>query len=226
MSRCQEWVTCFFFVSGSARASSSGRSVTCLGLKRGRKGGSERGGAICCCCCCRRRCCCLKSWLKHPLPGCLWERGRARVSPSADFADSRWHLGFGDTSASLCQPCHSLSRFCRGRCHPGSRTRLCLPSAGSARAAPAPGRAEAAEQPQPGRSRRRPARQRGGLPWAPASFLLPHTHTRCCPPFRRQLQSFLRPRRWDVLCTVFLTRRHVSHLQDEGRQGYGWRRGC
>lgn len=73
-----------------------------------------------------------------------------------------------------------------------------------------------------------PARQRGEQPSAPASFFHTHTHTdtRCCPPFRRQLKSFLRPRRWDVLCTVFLTRRHVSHLQDEGRQGYGWRRGC
>lgn len=67
----------------------------------------------------------------------------------------------------------------------------------------------------------------GGCPGPrhPSSFHA-HTQTRCCPPFRRQLQSFLRPRRWDVLCTVFLTRRHVSHLQDEGRQGYGWRRGC
>lgn len=121
-------------------------------------------------------------WLKHPLPGCLWERGHARLSPSAHFADSRWHLGSGGTSASLCQPCHSLSRFRRGRCHPGSRTWLCLPPAGSARAAPAPGRAGAAEQPQPSRSRRRPARQRGGLPWAPASFLLPHTRHTLLPP--------------------------------------------
>lgn len=133
-----------------------------MGLKRGRKGGSKPGAAICCRCC---RCCCWKSWLKHPLLGWLWERGHARVPPSADFADSRWHLGFGDTSASPYQARHSLSRFCRGRCHAG-----CLRSPGSL---PAPGRAEP-------RQHRSPARQSGGLPWAPASSC--HTHTRCRPP--------------------------------------------
>lgn len=135
-----------------------------LGFKAGSKGREQDGGAICCCCCCCRCycccCCCLKSWLKHPLPGWLWERGHARVSPSADLADSHWHLGFGDTSASLCQPCHSLSCFCRRRCHPGSRTSRCLPSPARPGSAPAASRLQAEhgrrEQPQPGRSRRRP----------------------------------------------------------------------
>lgn len=43
LSRFQEWVTCLFFVSGSAKASSSRWSVACLGLKQGRRGGSKTG---------------------------------------------------------------------------------------------------------------------------------------------------------------------------------------
>lgn len=193
------------------------------GLKRGRRGGSEAGSDPS-----PPR---FKSRPERRLPGCGWQRGRARLGlslgglgPSRSDAQSLAAADIPASEPSRLLPAGPAIRSpgpagCAplGRRGPGGPEPC--PSGGPTRCGSGrPGRAGGAEGPRGLRTRRPAAGRR-----LPLGGTGPGPRHPSSTPFRRRSFAFLRQRRFGLSRAAFLAHGRVKHLQDEGRATYGWK---